>query len=79
MGALVGGTFASGNEREGTSSTPCGRSPGRTPSARSGLRAKVPMRRKLAGNTYSNSLEFGWRDGRFAAPSGLISTRQTST
>ena len=42
---------------------------------RSGLRAKVPMRRKLAGNTFSNSLEFGARDGRLVAPSGLISTQ----
>jgi NTE family protein len=43
--------------------------------ARSGLRTKVPMRRKLAGNTYSNSLEFGVRDGRLVAPSGLINSQ----
>ena len=35
----------------------------------------MPMRRKLAGNNYSNSLEFGVRDGRLIAPSGFINTQ----
>ncbi len=33
------------------------------------------MRRKLVGSTYSNSLEFGVRDGSLIAPSGLISSQ----
>ena len=74
MGALVGGTFASGMdarelEREVRSIS------WQEAIARSGLRTKVPMRRKLAGNTYSNSLEFGVRDGRLVAPSGLINSQ----
>jgi NTE family protein len=74
MGALVGGTFASGMDAKELEHAVRSIS-WQDAIGRSGLRAKVPMRRKLAGNTYSNSLEFGWRDGRFAAPSGLISTQ----
>ena len=33
------------------------------------------MRRKLVGSTYSNSLEFGVRDGSLMAPNGLISSQ----
>ena len=33
------------------------------------------MRRKLAGSTYSNGLEFGLRDGWLTAPSGFFSTQ----
>jgi NTE family protein len=74
MGALVGGTFASGVEA--TELEKAVRSISwQEAIARSGLRTKVPMRRKLAGNTYSNSLEFGVRDGRLVAPSGLINTQ----
>ena len=40
-----------------------------------GQRQREPMRRKLAGVTYSNSLEFGLRDGRLIAPSGFINTQ----
>jgi NTE family protein len=74
MGALVGGTFASGMDAQELQKAVSAIS-WQEAIARSGLRAKVPMRRKLAGNTYSNSLEFGVRDGRLAAPSGLISTQ----
>lgn len=74
MGALVGGTFASGVEAKELEKAIRSIS-WQEAIARSGLRTKVPMRRKLAGNTYSNSLEFGARDGRLVAPSGLISTQ----
>jgi NTE family protein len=74
MGALVGGTFASGMDAKELEHAVRSIS-WQDAIARSGLRAKVPMRRKLAGNTYSNSLEFGVRDGRIVAPSGLISTQ----
>lgn len=74
MGALVGGTFASGMDAKELEHAVRSIS-WQEAIARSGLRTKVPMRRKLAGNTYSNSLEFGVRDGRLVAPSGLISTQ----
>jgi NTE family protein len=74
MGALVGGTYASGMSaaeldtavraiswQEAIGST--------------GLRAQVPMRRKLTRGTYSLGLEFGVRDGGLAAPSGLVNTQ----
>jgi NTE family protein len=35
----------------------------------------MPIRRKLTGATYSNSLEVGLRDGRLTAPSGFINTQ----
>jgi NTE family protein len=74
MGALVGGTFASGMDAKELEHAVRSIS-WQEAIARSGLRAKVPMRRKLAGNTYTNSLEFGVRDGGLVAPSGLISTQ----
>jgi NTE family protein len=74
MGALVGGTFASGMDAQELEQVMRSIS-WQEAIARSGLRTKVPMRRKLAGNTYSNSLEFGVRDGRLAAPSGLINSQ----
>jgi NTE family protein len=74
MGALVGGTYAAGMsarelEKEFRSIS------WQDTIARRGLRALVPMRRKLTGSAQSNSLEFGIRDGRVVAPSGLISTQ----
>jgi NTE family protein len=74
MGALIGGTFASGMDAKELEDAVRSIS-WQEAIARSGLRTKVPMRRKLAGSTYSNSLEFGVRDGRLVAPSGLISTQ----
>jgi NTE family protein len=74
MGALVGGTFASGMDARELEDAVRSIS-WQEAIARSGLRNKVPMRRKLAGNTYSNSLEFGVRGGRLVAPSGLINSQ----
>lgn len=74
MGALVGGTFASGMDAKELEQAVRSIS-WQEAIARSGLRTMVPMRRKLAGNTYSNSLEFGVRDGRLVAPSGLINSQ----
>lgn len=74
MGALVGGTYAAGMSASELQETFQAISWQDT-IGRRGLRAQVPMRRKLAGGTYSNSLEFGVRDGRLVAPSGLISTQ----
>lgn len=74
MGALVGGTYASGMsaveiEAAIRSISWSGAI------AFEGQREKVPMRRKLAGVTYSNRLEFGLKGGRVTAPSGFISAQ----
>ena len=74
MGALVGGTFAAGRTA-GEVEDAIRAISWQEAIARRGLRSKVPMRRKLAGGTYSNGLEFGLRDGRLTAPSGFISTQ----
>ena len=74
MGALVGGTYASGMSADELE-TAIRAISWQEAIGRRGLRAQVPMRRKLTGNTYSNSLEFGVRDGRLVAPSGLINTQ----
>ena len=74
MGALVGGTYASGMSADEVE-TAIRAISWQEAIGRRGLRAQVPMRRKLTGNTYSNSLEFGVRDGSLIAPSGLINTQ----
>ena len=74
MGALVGGTYASGMSADELE-TAIRAISWQEAIGRRSLRAQVPMRRKLTGNTYSNSLEFGVRDGRLIAPSGLINTQ----
>jgi NTE family protein len=74
MGALVGGTFASGRTA-GEVEEAVSAISWQEAIARRGLRTKVPMRRKLAGSTYSNGLEFGLRDGAITAPSGFFSTQ----
>ena len=74
MGALVGGTYASGMNADELAKSFEAISWQDT-IGRRGVRKHVPMRRKLAGGTYSNSLEFGVRDGGLVAPSGLINTQ----
>ena len=74
MGALVGGTFAAGRTAREVEEAVLEIS-WQEAIARRGLRSKVPMRRKLAGGTYSNGLEFGWREGGLTAPSGFLSTQ----
>ena len=74
MGALVGGTYASGMSADELEAAVRSIS-WQEAIARSGMRTQMPMRRKLAGNNYSNSLEFGVRDGRLIAPSGFINTQ----
>ena len=74
MGALVGGTFAAGRSAQEVDEAIRAISWQET-IARRGLRNKVPMRRKLAGSTYTNSLEFGLRDGGLIAPSGFLNTQ----
>ena len=74
MGALVGGTFAAGRTAREVEEAVSAIS-WQEAIARRGLRNKVPMRRKLAGGTYSNGLEFGLRDGGLTTPSGFFSTQ----
>ncbi len=74
MGALVGGTYASGVSASEVETLIRSISWQDTIARRS-LRRLVPMHRKLIGSSYSNSLEFGVRDGSLIAPSGLISTQ----
>lgn len=74
MGALVGGAYASGLDAVELERAIRSIS-WQEAIAFKGARERAPMRRKLAGVTYSNSLEFGVRDGRLAAPSGFINTQ----
>jgi NTE family protein len=74
MGALVGGTYASGMSAEEIEAAVRAISWSGA-IAFEGKREKVPMRRKLAGVTYSNSLEFGLKNGRITAPAGFINTQ----
>ena len=74
MGALVGGAYASGlNARELDKAVR--EISWQEAIAFKGQREKMPIHRKLAGVTYSNSLEFGVREGRLTAPSGFINTQ----
>jgi NTE family protein len=40
-----------------------------------GLRDRTPIHRKLAGITYTNSLELGLKDGKVTAPGGFLKTQ----
>jgi len=74
MGALVGGTYASGMTAREVDEAVRGIS-FREAIAFEGMRENLPMRRKLAGDIYSNGFEFGVRDRRLTAPSGFINTQ----
>jgi NTE family protein len=71
MGALVGGTFASGRNARDLETAMLEIS-WEGAIAFEGQRRNLPMRRKLAGVTFSNNLEFGLHDGRLTTPSGFI-------
>ncbi len=74
MGALVGGTYAAGMTAAEVEQAMRAISWSETIGFE-GRRAKLPMRRKLAGRAYSNNLEFGYRDGQVAVPRGFINTQ----
>ncbi len=74
MGALVGGTFASGMPPQEIEETVLGINWSRTVGAE-GLRDRTPIQRKLAGITYTNSLDIGLKDGSLKVPSGLLKTQ----
>lgn len=74
MGALVGGTLASGMNANDVETAIRSISWQDAIAFRS-QRGKMPMRRKLGAPIYSNALEFGVQHGRITAPSGFISTQ----
>jgi NTE family protein len=74
MGALVGGTYAAGMTAAELEAAISAISWSEA-IAFEGRRAKLPLRRKLAGTAYSNNLEFGYRDGQVTAPRGFINTQ----
>lgn len=74
MGALVGGTYATGMTAADLEAT-IRDIPWQKAIAFEGRREKIPMRRKLAGVTYSNSLEFGLKGRRLTPPAGFINTQ----
>lgn len=74
MGALVGGIYASGKSAEEVNRLVRAIDWQET-LAFASLREKLPMRRKQAGITYSNSLEFGVKKGGISAPAGIINSQ----
>lgn len=75
MGALVGGIYASGKSADEVNRL-VRDIDWRETLAFASLREKLPMRRKQAGITYSNSLEFGVKKNGITAPAGIINTQQ---
>lgn len=74
MGALVGGIYASGKSADEVNKLVRAIDWQET-LAFASLREKLPMRRKQAGITYSNSLEFGVKKGGISAPAGIINSQ----
>lgn len=74
MGALVGATFAAGMEPEKIEKAVLAINWSRTVGTE-GLRDRMPINRKLAGLTYTNSLDIGVQNGKLQAPGGLLRTQ----
>ena len=74
MGALVGGTFASGMPPEEIERNVVAINWSKTVGTE-GLRDRTPIHRKLAGITYTNSLDLAIKDGEVKAASGLLKTQ----
>jgi NTE family protein len=74
MGALVGGAYASGLPAEEIERSSLAVNWSETV-GREGLRERMPINRKLAGTTYTNSLELGLKDGKIVLPGGLLKTQ----
>ena len=75
MGALVGATFAAGASAAEVESEMRAINWAETVGGE-GRRERTPIGRKLAGITYTNSLEFGIGKGRLLMPGGLLSTQR---
>lgn len=74
MGALVGGTFAAGMPADQIKESSLAIDWSKTV-GKEGLRDRMPINRKLEGNTYTNSLELGIKDGKLTVPGGLLKTQ----
>jgi NTE family protein len=74
MGALVGGTYASGMPAKEIERATTAIDWSKTVGS-AGLRDRTPIERKLVGTTYTNSLEFGIKDGSVVLPGGILSTQ----
>lgn len=74
MGALVGATFASGMPPEEIDRRVRAINWAATVGTE-GLRDRTPIHRKLAGVTYTNSLELGLKNGQVTAPGGFLKTQ----
>lgn len=74
MGALIGATFAAGKAPDDIERAVVGIDWTQTVGGQQ-LRDRMPIGRKLAEVTYSNSLEFGLGNGRLRTPAGFIQTQ----
>ncbi len=74
MGALVGGIYASGVDAAALERA-IGEIPWGEVLAFTSRREKQPMRRKLSGVIYSNTLSVGYKDGGVVTPRGFIETQ----
>ncbi len=74
MGALVGGTFASGMPPEEIERSVLAINWSKTVGTE-GLRDRTPINRKLAGITYTNNLDIGIKGGSLRGSGGLLKTQ----
>lgn len=75
MGALVGGTYASGMPAKELERATRGIDWSETVGS-AGLRDRTPINRKLEGTGYTNSLEFGIDSSGIVIPGGLVKTQE---
>jgi NTE family protein len=75
MGALVGGTYASGMPAGMLEKSVVGIDWSRTVGSR-GLRDRMPINRKIEGHTYTNNIEFGLSKKGIEVPGGLVATQE---
>ena len=75
MGALVGGTYASGMPADMLEKSVVGIDWSKTVGSQ-GLRDRMPINRKIEGHTYTNTLEFGLGKKGIEVPGGLVSTQE---
>jgi NTE family protein len=74
MGALVGATFATG-ARPAEIEEQVLAIDWATTVGNQGLRDRTPIHRKVQGVTYTNTIQFGVKDGALVAPASLLATQ----
>ncbi|MDJ0926498.1 MAG: patatin-like phospholipase family protein [Gammaproteobacteria bacterium] len=74
MGALVGGTFASGMAPEQIESNTLAIDWSRTVGSE-GRRDRLPINRKLSDRNYTNAIELGFKAGKIRTPGGFLKTQ----